>query len=343
MRRKTVSILIALLLTAVSLNSNAESIQVDQILSCEDAALHISAEVELPLAEKLPVLVAEENRFDVDQILQSFFSDVNEPVTIRASGDGGTYIMCADGSEFDLGDGVFWYMGVHYLQHYRESEFYVKTPEKEIIGFPVEDAQAIAGEWMRALGFQEFELLFTLPMSLESFKKWKLEGQPEPTEQNEGYFFRYCISHHGTLCMPLPRFSKYYGDVVRGAGLEIFISRSGIQYFSTDAGCTTYRVISEQKRDERIATLDEAIEVMKERYDQLIIPDTVEINRIRFYYTIKPVIGKGVQTYELWPAWVFYSIPYVDELDPYVNKLDPYANVIDPLLIVNAITREIME
>ena len=75
---------------------------------------------------------------------------------------------------------------------------------------------------------------------------------------------------------------------------------------------------------------------MKERYDQLIIPDTVEINRIRFYYTIKPVIGKGVQTYELWPAWVFYSIPYVEELGAYIDD-------IDPLLIVNAITREIME
>ena len=336
MRRKTISILIALLLMAVSLNSNAESIQVDQILSCENATLHISAEVELPLAEKLPVLVAEENRFDIDQILQAFFSETDEAVTVRTDEYDDTDIKCADGSEFGFGSGIFAYRGVHYLHHYREPKFYLKTPEKEIIGFPVEEAQAIAGEWMRALGFQEFELLFTLPMSLESFKKWKIEGQPEPTEQNEGYFFRYGIPYHGTLCMPLQRFSKRYGDSVYGAGLEIFISRSGMQYFSTAAGRKTYRVISEQKRDERIATLDEAIEVMKERYDQLIIPDTVEINRIRFYYTIEPVIGKGVQTYELWPAWVFYSSPYVD-------PLDPYADEVDPLLIVNAITREIIE
>ena len=343
MRRKTVSILIALLLTAVSLNSNAESIQVDQILSCEDAALHISAEVELPLAEKLPVLVVEEHRFDIDQILQAFFSETDEAVTVRTGKYDDTYITCADGSQVACAGGVFYYKGVHYLHHYADPEYYVETPAEEIIGFPVEDAQAIAGEWMRALGFQGLEPLFTFPMSLESFKKTRYEGQPEPTEQNEGYFFRYYIPYHGTLCMPHLRIMQYYEDSIRGFGLEIFISRSGMQYFSTIAGCTTYRVISEQQRDERIATLDEAIEVMKERYDQLILPDTVEINRIRFYYTLEPVIGKGVQTYELWPAWVFYSIPYVDELDPYVNKLDPYANVIDPLLIVNAITREIME
>ncbi len=326
-----------LLLMAISLNSNAESIQVDQILSCEDATLHISAEVELPLAEKLPVLVAEVNPFDIDQILQAFFSETNEAVTVRKGKYTDTYITCADGSEcvFADGAGLFHYMGVHFLRNYVYPE-YVKTPEKEIIGFPVEEAQAIAGEWMRALGFQEFEPIFTFPMSLESFKKWKFEGQPEPTEQNEGYFFRYGIPYHGTLCMPQQRFSKSYGDAVWGAKLEIFISRSGMQYFSTSAGCKTYRVISEQKRDERIATLDEAIEVMKERYDQLIIPDTIEINRIRFYYMIEPVIGKGVQTYELWPAWVFYSLPYVEELGAYVDG-------VDPLLIVNAITREIME
>ncbi len=338
MRRKTISILIALLLMAVSLNSNAESIQVDQILSCEDATLHISAEVELPLAEKLPVLVAEEHRFDVDQILQVFFSETDEAVTVRKGKYTDTYITCADGSEcvFTDGAGQFYYMGVHFLRHYVYPED-VKTPEKEIIGFPVEEAQAIAGEWMRALGFQEFEPILTLPMSVESLKDRKYDGQPEPTEQNEGYFFRYYIPYHGTLCMPRPRFIKYYDDQVRGAGLEIFISRSGMQYFATVTGCTTYRVISEQKRDERIATLDEAIEVMKERYDQLIIPDTIEINRIRFYYTFEPVIGKGVQTYELWPAWVFYSIPHVEDIDAYNEDTN------EPLLVVNAITREIME
>lgn len=336
MRRKTIVLLIALVLMTLSLNSNAESIPVDQIPSCENAMLHISADVELPLAKKLSVLVVEENRFDVDRILQAFFSETDEPVTIHTDKYDETYITCADGSEFDFSGGVFRYQGVHYLHQYRDPEFYVKTPAEEIIGFPAEDAKTIAEKWLRALGFQDFELVFTFPISLESLKERKLEGQPEATEQNEGYFLRYDLSYHGTLCMPQIRFSKYHDDAVRGIELEIVVTRSGMQYFSTAAGDTTYRVIGEQERDERIATLDEAIEVLKERYNQLIIPDTIEINRIRFYYIIEPVIGTGVQTYELWPAWVFYNLPYSEDIDAYEDD-------VDLLCIVNGITREIIE
>ena len=336
MHRKPIVLLIILVLVTLSLNSNAESVQVDQILNCENATLHISAEVDLPLAEKLPVLVAEENRFDVDQILHLFFSDTTEPVTVQANEYDETYITCADGSEFDFSGGVFCYRGVHYLHQYRSTDFSVKTPEKELNGFPVEDAQAIAEEWMRTLGVQDLELVVSFPLSLESLREKRLEGWPEPTNQNEGYFFQYDISYHGTLCIPRQRFLKYHDDFVRGAGLEIFISRNGMQYFSTVAGDTTYRVIREQERDERIATLDEAIEVLKERYNQLILPDPIEINRIRFYYILEPIIGTGVQTYELWPAWVFYSLPYSEDIGAYEDDADP-------LCIVNAITREIME
>ena len=73
MCRRIIAILITLLLMVISLNSNAENIHIDQIVNCEDAMLHLSAEVELPLTEKLPLLVVEENHFDVDQILQDFF------------------------------------------------------------------------------------------------------------------------------------------------------------------------------------------------------------------------------------------------------------------------------
>lgn len=336
MYRRIIAILITLLLTVISLSSNAENIHIDQIVNCEDAMLHLSAEVELPLAEKLPLLVVEENHFDVDQILQGFFSDVNEPVTIRANEDGETYITSADGTEFDFSGGVFTYRGVHYLHHYTYPEAYVKTPAEEFSDFRVEDAEAIAEKWISALGFRDLELVFVFPMSVESLKNWKFDGQPEVTEENEGYCFRYDFTYYDVTCIPRMRNSKAHDDFIRGSELEIVITRSGIQYFSTAAGDTTYNVISKKEYDENLATIEEAIAILKERYNQLIISEPIEINRICFYYVLEPVVGNGVQKYEMWPAWLFYNLPYMEEVDVYDDG-------VDPLCIVNAITREIIE
>jgi len=128
------------------------------------------------------------------------------------------------------------------------------------------------------------------------------------SSEDDGYFMSIQNALDG-----IPVFSLNHGSIdtntlVSGSFVYAYYSQSGLEYIFANF---PYQKMAIDQKDVPIIGVENALAVVKEKYENVILTDPISITRIEFNY-VPTLIDNSRETFRMVPAWCFHLIQEKD-------------------------------
>lgn len=151
----------------------------------------------------------------------------------------------------------------------------------------------------------------------EMQQKGKIKLKDEWKTSDECYYLFFDVSLENTKIYPNSyTIQESNGFPVDGSKIEIMISQDGIIY--CDIG-VIYEKINSETKHAKIISLDDMLDIVSEKYNQIILENPITIKNISLQYCVVPTKidrdSSGTiinQEFEMVPAWILNTVQTVN-------------------------------
>ncbi|MEW9095590.1 MAG: hypothetical protein AB2417_10965 [Clostridiaceae bacterium] len=288
--------------------------------------ISVDAKVSIPKEKSIPILSVSGMKFNVEKARQLFMEDINVKVEKRTDTVGSekveeTIYNTEDGRNLRVSKGR-----MHYRTPASESianilNFVDKDSwEAEKVGFMTpEEAIKKAIYYLKelninydsspeiyALDYKTFQEQQDRLLEEDDFSQFLVdEGKIKLknwSKEDEVYYMIFKSNIDG---VPITSESYTLQSVdwhMEGSSIKIIVSKNGIEDFSIES--YMYEKMSVKDEDPSLISIDEALDKLKSKYDNVISNDDFKVTDIKLQYV--PTIIKNKRTeFELYPTWCF--------------------------------------
>lgn len=292
--------------------------------------LLVDAEINTSNISEASILKASAMLFDNEKLLDVFFG--TRQVNQKKEGAGTTYsdgskslVVLDDKSYFDFHTPLKSYIeGIINTNDFGNlSKF--KAQELEFMS--KEDAINKADSIIKTLGITPFnnpevysmdyrtlqqEQEIALENGIEDFVNLgKIKLKENWTKDDEFYYLSYKVDIGGIMCDPLGYTQMPSGLPIDGSKIEVIISKNGVELLKTTG--IIYKPANTDVTGSRVISVEQALESVKKKFDNVILINKATITNISFIYTpslVDPTIDKKTgaiksKQINLIPAWLF--------------------------------------
>lgn len=291
----------------------------------------IDADITYPQPEIVSSYILEMIQIEPEDAATLFFPDDASISSIEYFDwlPGGYVVETANGNKFDISYSIT-YRSPEYSKYYeiadllsRYADAYPEEIGKSISFMTMEDAQKVGESAFSALGISFEPVLKTgIALKHKQIEAWQQELLNDPTytdfgkfqilsglsDDDDCYYLYFTFSCDGIPIYEPSEPSVQFADNVfppSPVSAEMIITPNGVQYFTISN--TTYIVT--EKQTSTVISLEYAIEVLKAKYDLVILTEPQRVSEIWLEYI--PV--ESIEGFTLVPYWCFViDFGYVD-------------------------------
>lgn len=203
-------------------------------------------------------------------------------------------------------------------------DFREKFPKPSLENIDKEQAVALVKEKLDALNVPVLETPEVYSLDIDSLKKdfeanWKdfenpkyPDGKhPEWTKEREAYVivFQAALPDGSPITQLGYMPGSLYNDYVHGSKFVGVVGKEGLIFLSISGA---YEIQNQQPLSGQIISLDTACEKMASTYDNILLTDPIQIQKISLEY-VPRYINAETYEFEIVPAWIFQGIQKVDD------------------------------
>lgn len=293
--------------------------------------LAVNADVNAPSnVQKLNTLFATPLKLDSQKVqeLESKFI-ANSKITNQINNEKDEYLQTEDGKVFSFENGNFISLSTKKFKYidpvfnlpnqpYPTADHFNKN--KDLSFMPYQQAVNEVKKVLVSLGIsvygeveiyaldhqtmQDLEKKLMNDKSLMSTEGSRLMLKDQWSGEDDGYFMSIQNALDG-----IPVFSSNHGSIdsntiVSGSFVYAYYSQAGLEYLFANF---PYQKTSIDQKDVPIIGVENALAVVKKKYENVILTDPISITRIEFNY-VPTLFDKSRETFRMVPAWCFHLI-----------------------------------